>query len=160
MADPVSLLLAELDPILRRHLAFGGTDTHSSWVWPINLAHLLSEFGTFILQRQLYLQHPTQLPPPDINHSLARFYDDCPSDENIWYRLTQLDWPCPENNPDNQEDWEKRLPPHYSAETFGVTPVYAEVPLAYHLRRLSIIAVVRQLKRINDDLITITHPMP
>ena len=90
--DPVALFLAELEPPLASHVRRRGART-SRGFWPWDLGLFLQAFATFVLQRQLYTIRADILPEPELEVILRRFYEECPSEDNLWQAMLHTPWP-------------------------------------------------------------------
>ena len=74
----MTVFLAELAPVLRRHITFCGPSNDTHRIWPLDLGLLLAHFGEYILQQQLYFLYHKTLQEPNLSASLHRYYYNRP----------------------------------------------------------------------------------
>ena len=87
------MLLAELAPVLRRHVRVAA-DTTPFGYWPLDLPHILQAYGTWYLQRQLFGYLPDHLPDPDLHTTLHTFWEERLNTEDYWHSLIHTPWPA------------------------------------------------------------------
>ena len=117
--DPIALLLAELEPVLRRHIRALGGDNIFGY-WPLDLPHLLQTFGLWYIQRQLFGYLPDVLPDPDLHAALHRFWEERLTIDHYWLALIHSPWPS-EFHPTDDPDSCGERDPMMTAAAYGVS---------------------------------------
>ena len=119
--DPVAMFLAELAPVLRRHMRWTGAEAPFGY-WPLDLPHLLQAFGTWYLQRQLFGHLPKNLPDPDLHATLHAFCEERLTTEDYWRSLIYTPWPSAFRPTDEAELCGERGPRMIAVNTLLSSP--------------------------------------
>ena len=90
--------MAELTPVLCHYLHRSDTDSIHGY-WPMDIGMLLEAFGNFVLQRQLYGLYSDVLPGPELHAALHTFFEQRPTDQELWQGLLLEPWPCSSHRP-------------------------------------------------------------